>query len=155
METTFQGAKVWSSELGEFVDQNHIILAGLLSDYSDGRLSLAYLPSAEQGSFGQHKPFQIQERRNDGQLVAIRDLTYAEMRDPGEVMLWVARGDTARRGVMTVFQEMELKRLTEAAIEERRHEEERADRREMIETLARGGRDRKHFFRHNGTTFRR
>jgi len=154
METTFQGAKVWSSELGEFIDQNHVILAGMLQDY-DQRFSLAYLPAANQSAFGVYKPFQIQERRNDGQLVAIRDLSYAEMRDPAEIMLWVARGDVARRGALTVFQEMEIKRLADEAFQERKHEEERADRREMIETLARGGRDRKHYFRHNGKTFRR
>lgn len=155
METSLQGAKVWSSELGEFVDQRHVILAGMLNDYSDGRLSLAYLPAASQGSFGQHKPFQIQERRNDGQLVAIRNLTHAEMQDPAAIMAWVVKGDVARRGAMTVFQEMEIERIAAEAMKERQHEEARADRREMIETLARGGRDRKHFYRHDGRTFRR
>lgn len=154
METVLQGGKVWSSELGEFVDQNHVILAGMLQDY-DPRFSLAYLPAAHQGAFGQHKPFMIQERTNDGRLVDIRGLTYAEMADPAAIIAWVALGDVRRRGVDTVFAEMEFKRLANAAIDERRREEERADRREMIETLARGGRDRKHFYRHNGQTFRR
>ena len=154
METALQGAKVWSSELGEFVDQRHIILAGMLQDY-DPRFSLAYLPASEQGAFGQFKPFMIQERRNDGSLVDIRGLTHAEMLDPAAVLAWLAFGDLARRGVNTVFAEMEFKRLAAEAMEERRREEERADRREMIETLARGGRDRKHFYRHNGKTFRR
>lgn len=154
METTFQGAQVWSSEIGEFVSQDHIILAGALQDY-DPRFSLAYIPVRDRGAFGAEKPFQIQERRNDGSVVAIRDLTYAEMKNPAEILAWVARGDVARRGALTVFQEMELARLAEQALRERRHEEERADRREMMETLARGGRDRKHYFRHNGQTFRR
>lgn len=154
METALQGAKVWSSELGEFIDQNHVILAGMLQDY-DPRFSLAYLPAAHQGAFGQHKPFQIQEHRNDGSVVAIRDLTYEDMRNPGEILTWLALGDIAKRGANTVFAEIELKRIAEAAFSERQHEEERADRREMIETLASGGRDRKHFFRHNGQTFRR
>jgi hypothetical protein len=155
METALQGAKVWSSELGEFISQSHIILAGMLDDYSQGRFSLAYLPAAEQGAFGQHKPFQIQERREDGTLIGIRDLTHAEVNDPGEVMAWVAFGDIRRRGINTVFEEMEFKRLADEAISERQREEERADRREMIETLASGGRDKKHFFTHNGKTFRR
>jgi hypothetical protein len=155
METALQGAKVWSSELGEFISQSHIILAGMLDDYSHGRFSLAYLPAAAQGAFGQHKPFQIQERREDGKLVPIRDLTFQEVDDPGEVMAWVAFGDIRRRGVNTVFEELEFKRITNAAIAERKQEEERADRREMMEMLASGGRDHKHFFRHNGTTFRR
>lgn len=154
METALQGAKVWSSELGEFVDQRHIILAGMLQDY-DPRFSLAYLPAAEQGAFGQFKPFMIQERTNDGHVVDIRGLTHAEMEDPAAILAWVAMGDVRRRGVNTVFTEMELKRLANEAMVERQREEERADRREMMETLAGGGRDRKHFFRHNGTTFRR
>jgi hypothetical protein len=107
METALQGAKVWSSELGEFISQSHIILAGMLDDYSHGRFSLAYLPAAAQGAFGQHKPFQIQERREDGKLVPIRDLTFQEVDDPGEVMAWVAFGDIRRRGVNTVFEELE------------------------------------------------
>lgn len=155
METALQGAQVWSSELGEFVSEAHIILAGMISDYSNGRLLLAYIPSRDRGAFGAEKPFQIQERRVDGQLVPIRDLTHADMRDPAAVLTWCAMGDTVRRGADVVFMEMELKRLAEAAFDERRREEERADRREMIETLAKGGRDGKHFFRHNGKTFRR
>lgn len=155
METTLQGAKVWSSELGEFVDQRHVILAGMLADYSDGRLSLAYLPAANQSTFGLYKPFQIQERRADGQLVAIRDLTHKEMEDPAAVMAWVMKGDIAKRGAPTVFQEMEAERLAREALAERQREEEREDRREMLEVLASGGRDRKHYFRHNGQTFRR
>lgn len=155
METTAQGAKVWSSELGEFVDQAHIILAGMLSDYSNGRFSLAYMPVRDRGAFGVEKPFQIQERRNDGQLVAIRDLTYAEMANPGEVMAWIAKGDIVRRGANTVFAEMEIERLANEAFKERQLEEEREDAREMMMTLARGGRDRKHWFKHNGRTFKR
>lgn len=155
METTAQGAKVWSSELNEFVSEAHIILAGMLADYSQGRLSLAYLPTRDRGAFGVEKPFQIQERRNDGQLVAIRDLTYADMANPGEVLAWVAQGDIVRRGVNAVFAEMELKRLANEAFAERQREEQRADAREMMMTLAQGGRDRKHFFKHNGQTFRR
>lgn len=155
METSLQGGKVWSSELGEFISEAHVILAGMLNDYSNGRLSLAYMPVRERGAFGAEKPFQIQERRNDGQLVAIRDLTYAEVNNPAEILTWVARGDVVRRGARVVFDEMEFARLADAAFEERRREEERADRREMIETLAKGGRDGKHFYRHNGKTFRR
>lgn len=155
METTAQGAKVWSSELNEFISQEHIILAGMLSDYSNGRFSLAYLPQRDRGAFGVEKPFQIQERRNDGQLVAIRDLTYAEMANPGEVLAWIAKGDIARRGVNAVFAEMELERLANEAFKERQLEEERADAREMMVTLARGGRDGKHWFKHNGKTFKR
>jgi len=155
METALQGGKVWSSEIGEFISEAHVILAGMLSDYSYGRLSLAYLPVRERGAFGAEKPFMIQERREDGQLVDIRGLTYAEVANPAEVLAWVAKGDVVRRGAATVFNEMEFKRLADEAFDERRREEERADRREMIETLASGGRDRKHFFRHNGKTFRR
>jgi hypothetical protein len=154
METTLQGGKVWSSELGEFVDQRHIILAGMLQDY-DPRFSLAYLPAAQQGAFGQFKPFMIQERTNDGHLVDIRGLTHAEMEDPGAILAWVALGDVRKRGVDTVYAEIEFKRLADEAMKQRQLEEERADRMEMMETLARGGRDRKHFFRHNGQTFRR
>lgn len=154
METPFQGAKIWSSELGEFVDQKHIILAGMLKDYNP-RLSLAYLPASKQDSFGTMKPFQIQERRDDGRVVAIRDLTYKDMENPGAILAWCAKGDLVRRGANAVFAELELERLANEAFRERQLEEERADRREMIEAIAKGGRDRKHYFRHDGHTFRR
>jgi len=154
METTLQGAKVWSSELNEFISQDHIILAGALQDY-DRRFTLAYCPARSQGAFGQTKPFQIQERRNDGSVVPIRDLTLAEMQNPAAVLAWVAKGDLAKRGVMTVFQEMEVERMAAEAFEIRTREEERLDAREMMEALASGGRNHKHFYRHGGKTFRR
>lgn len=154
METTLQGAKVWSSEVGEFVDQSHIILAGMLQDY-DPRFSLAYCPERDRGAFGQTKPFQIQERRNDGQLVPIRDLTFEEMRNPGAILSWVALGDIAKRGANTVFAEMELQRIANEAFNERQREEERADAADLMAALASGGKDHKHFYRHNGKTFRR
>lgn len=136
------------------MDQRHVDLATLIHEY-DPRFSLAYIPERDRNALGTDKPFAIQERRNDGSVVAIREISNEEMNNPAAILTWIAKGDVARRGTWTVFQELEAQRLAEMALQAAREEEEAADRRDMVAALAGGGRDRKHYYRHNGKTFRR
>jgi len=155
MQTIATGsARIYDSTVHDFIDAKHQRLAQILHDYDD-TLSLEYVPELQRDETDT-KPFRIKQTPRDGrEPYIVRYLTPREMDDPAQVLEWIWEGDFKKNNPDAVFNRLEVRRLAQELLKKKQEEDERAERVDLLTNLAAGGRDHKHFYRHNGKTFRR
>lgn len=148
-----QGAQVYDSELGEFVSDDHVRLARTINDYKP-TLSLVYVPKKNRDATDT-KPWAILERDERFGEHVIRYLSDDEMKRPNEVLAWVFAGDQDKHDKREIIARFDLETTAAQALSMQRDMDERADLMEKTAFLASGGRDKKHYLKYNGQTFRR
>lgn len=147
-------AKVYDSTVKDFISSKHQQLAEILHDYNH-TLSLQFVPSMARDE-NDTKPFRIVETPVDGrEPYVVRYLSEREMDDPQQVLLWIWEGDFRKHSPDAVFNRLEARRLADEMLKKKNEMDEREERQDMIASLASGGRDGLHWYRHNGQTFRR
>lgn len=142
--------QVWSSELGEFISEDHRRLAEVLHDYYPGRYSLSYLPARDRTTIEEHNaPFMIAERQG-GAWQPVRYLSEDEMKKPAHVLAWIFEGDLTKHKPGDVLARIEAREAAQRLMELKRREDELADMREKAAFLVSGGREKKHTVRLGG-----
>lgn len=150
----FGSAKVYSPERREFVSQKHMDLATVISDY-DPNFELVFIPEHARDETDT-KPFGILHKGTETTRPhIIRYLNERELDDPKAILAWLFMGDQRYHDPKSIIQRIEMEELAERALKLKREQEETEDRIEEMSTIAVGGRDRKHWYKHNGHTFRR
>lgn len=155
MQTLHAGAaRLYDSNVRDFIDSKHQRLAEILHDYDD-TLSLEYIPSMERDE-NDTKPFRIRQTPRDGRApYIVKYLSAREMDDPAAVLEWIWEGDFRKHNPDAIFNRLEARRLTKELLEKKDEMAEREEAIDLMTNLAAGGKDHKHYFRHNGQTFRR
>lgn len=154
--STFEtgAARTYDSTVRDFISAKHQHLAEILHDYDD-TLSVEFIPSLARDETDD-KPFRVVQTPRDGRdKYVVRYLNEREMNDPQQVLLWIWEGDFKKHNPDAIFNRLEARRIAEELLKEKNEADERAERVDLMANLAAGGRDHKHFYRHNGTTFRR
>ena len=147
-------ARLYDSTVHDFISSKHQHLAEILADYDD-TLSLEFIPAMARDDTDS-KPFRVVQTPRDGrEKYVVRYLNEREMSDPQQVLLWIWEGDFRKHNPNAIFDRIEARRIAEELLKEKNEADERAAQVDLMANLAMGGRDRKHFFRHNGQTFRR
>lgn len=147
-----QSSMVFNSELGEFIDDRHVHLAGILKDYKD-TYELVYIPKKDRDATDT-KPWAILEHHPRTGSHVVRYLSEVEMNDPAGVLEWIFNADLDRNRPQDVFQRIQNREAAEQLMKFKKEEEELEDRLDLVSTIAVGGRDKKSWFRHNGVTYR-
>lgn len=147
-------ARIYSSETNDFVSQSHMQFAQILNEYDD-TLTLEYVPSMERDETDV-KPFRIRQTPRNGQPpYIVRYLTEAEMQNPAEILAWIWEGDLKKHRPVSILERMEAREKFEQVLQMKAAEDEKEAAIDLMYNLARGGRDRKHYYRHNGKKFER
>lgn len=150
--TSAVDAPFYTPEYG-FLPAKAARLQEILADYNP-YLSLVFVPPRDRTEADTH-PFAIQDSSPWRPKGIVRHITEAEMENPEKILAWLFEGDLSKHSVVGV---MERQRLAEDAarlMDLKRQEEARQERLELSEALITGGVNGKHYYRHNGKTFRR
>lgn len=150
--STAVDAPFYSTEFGAFLSSKAARLAEILQDYNP-YMSLVFIPPADR-SEDDRQPYGILYSPPQLGPSIIRRFTENEIDDTAAILAWLFAGDLSKRDVKDVFAEQEAKRLAHELVEAKRKNDEALERQELVAALAVGGRDQKHFYRHNGKTFR-
>lgn len=147
-------ARVYDSTVRDFISSKHQQLAEILHDYNPS-LSLEFVPSMARDE-DDTKPFRIVETPTDDRpRNIVKYLTEREMDDPQAILLWIWEGDFRKHSPDAVFNRLEARRLAAEMLEKKKEMDEKEERVDLLANIASGGRDQKHWYRHNGHTFRR
>lgn len=143
---------------GEFLPSKAARLAEVIQDYNP-YFELAYIPASARLP-GEVHPFAIIDKSpqglatSHGQGQVIKHITEREIDDPAAILAWLFEGDINRHGAQKVFDGIRLKIQAQEVLDAKRDIELAEERQELIAALATGGRDKKHYYRHNGKTIR-
>lgn len=147
-------ARLYDSSVHDFISSTHQRLAEILADYDD-TLSLEFIPAMARDETDT-KPFRVVQTPRDGRApYVVRYLNEREMADPQQVLLWIWEGDFKKHSPNAIFDRIEAQRIVKELLEKKQEMDEREEQVDLIANLASGGRDKKHWFKHNGQTFRR
>lgn len=150
---TFTGnSHLWSSEVGEFISSKHQRFAEIVNDYNPD-FFLEFVPKNQRDATDS-KPFRIVARVENKPPHIIKYLSNAEMENPQAILEWLFEGDVSKHRPDDIFARMEAKRIAAEVWTQKQEDDEQEDRRELLQQIVRGGRDRKNYFRHNGVTYR-
>jgi hypothetical protein len=153
MTTFHTEPRIYSSETHDFVSQKHMQFAQILSEYDD-TLSLEYVPSMDRDETDT-KPFRIRQTPRGNQApYIVRYLTEAEMNNPAEILAWIWEGDLKKHRPVSVLERMEARENFERVLQMKAEDDEREAALDLMTNLVSGGKDHKHYYRHNGKTFR-
>lgn len=148
MVTLFSSSQVYDATLGEFVSDDHVRLARVINDYKP-TLSLVYVPRANRDA-SDTKPWAILERDERFGEHVIRYLSDEEMKRPNEVLAWIFAGDQDKHDRREIIARFDLEERAKQALSMQREMDEREDQRDAMAFLASGGRERRHYVKHNG-----
>lgn len=142
-----QSPTVWSSELGEFINEDHRRFAEILHDLKP-TYSLQYIPKAQRESVEDRaNPWRIIDSPPGVSPYLVRTMTEVEMNNPQEILAWLFAGDIVRHGTDAVLRQIEAKENAARLMELKRQEDELEDILEHTAFLASGGRNRLHTIR--------
>lgn len=134
----------WSSELGEFISDDHARLAAILHDYKP-TLSLIYIPKKDRTTHAERvKPWAIMDSPAYLPPHIIRFLSDEEMKNPNEILRWIFLGDLEKNRPKDVLARIEAEIAADQLMELKRREDELEDRIDHVAFLASGGREKKH-----------
>lgn len=140
----YTGARVWNSDLGEFINEDHRRFAEILRDLKP-TYSLEYIPvSARETAEDREKPWRIIDSPDGLQRYVVRYMSEAEMLNPTAILSWLLAGDIVRHGAENVLRRIESEENARKLMELKRQEDELEDRIEYASFLVSGGRDKKH-----------
>lgn len=142
---------VYTPDYG-FLPSKAARLADVLHDYNP-YISLGFIPPRERGEADVF-PYCLIDSSPAHEPYVIRHITEQEMEDPASVLAWLFEGDLSKHRSVDILEKQRLKADAIRLMDLQRREDEAAERRELAASLLQGGRDKKHFFRHAGTTFR-
>lgn len=146
--TSVFSSTVWNSDLGEFINEDHVRMHEMLEAYHPGRYSLVYIPKAQRLSAQDvARPWAILERQASGAMEPIRYLSEQDMTDPPAVLAWVFNGDLIKHRPGDVWARIENEEDIRRAMDAQRERDRRAAEQEYAAFLAKGGRDKKHTVR--------
>lgn len=139
-----QGAQVWNSDLGEFINEDHRRFAEILHDLKP-TYSLEYIPiAARETEQDRAKPWRIVDSPDNLAPYVVRYLSETEMLNPQAILSWLLAGDIVRHGAASVLQRIEAEENARRLMDLKRQEDEMADRIEYAAFLTSGGREKKH-----------
>lgn len=141
---------IYSDDFG-FLPSKAARLAEVLHDYNP-YISLVFVPPRDRTESDVF-PYALLDSSPWREPYIIRHLTERELEDPAEVLAWLFEGDLSKHSSVSIMQRNKLKADAERLMAMKREEDEAAERQELAAALMVGGRDRKHYYRHNGTTF--
>lgn len=151
--TTAVDAPFYSPEHGAFLSARAARLQEILRDYNP-YLSLVFIPAANRDATDTH-PYGILDSSPWVEPYIIRHFTELEIDDPAKILAWLFEGDLSKHSPVDVMTRQRLAEEAAQLVDLRRQEDARLERQELTAALIGGGRDSKHFYRHNGKTFRR
>lgn len=136
-----------------FLPAKAVRLQEILQDYNP-YISLVFIPPRDRTE-GDSYPFALLDSSPAHPPYIIRNITEQEIERPEDILAWLFEGDLSKHSAVDVLTRQELKSNAAKLLEYKRQEEERQERLELSEALISGGRDRRHYYKHNGKTFRR
>lgn len=145
-------APVYDTTYGEFVSAKHARFAEVLHDYNP-YFSLVFIPSSQRDETDTH-PFAILDSSPAKPRHIIKHISEREMDNPEEILAWIFEGDLSKHSLNAVIDRALLKKQAAELLQLKRDQDLAAERQELAAALIQGGRDKKHFYRHNGKTFR-
>ena len=151
--TAIANAGTWDSESGEFVNEDHRRLAEILHDYNP-YFALAWIPPKDRNA-DDTKPFAIVDNSPNVEQYIMRTLSEQEMKNPTAILQWVFEGDLNRNRPGDVLARMEAEELARKLMDTKRQEDVVAAQEDLMAFMVSGGREKKHYIRHDGQTLRR
>lgn len=147
------GVQTYDSALGEFINDDHVRLARVISDYKP-TWSLEYVPRKDRDATDS-KPWRIVERDPRFGLHVLRYLSDEEMKRPNEVLAWLFAGDQDKHDRRDIIARFDLEDRAARLLEMQKDLDEREDLKDKMMFLASGGRNHLHSMKFNGKRFRR
>lgn len=141
-------AGVWDSESGDFLTNNHRILAEILHDYNP-HFSLVWIPPKNRDDTDS-RPFAILDSSPGLAPYVMRYLSEREMDNPDAILAWIFDGDLSKNRSVDVLQRMDNRNNAKELMRLKKEEEEREDRIELGAFMFSGGRNRLNRVRHGG-----
>lgn len=156
METYLgQSANVYNSDLGEFVNDDHVHFAQVLQDLKP-TYSLVYIPVKDRTTPEEkQKPWAILDSPDNAPQYIVRYMSQEDMKEPHKVLAWLFDGDIVRHGAENVLKRIEAEENAKKLMDLKRREDELEDILEFGEFAMSGGRNKLHTFTHNGKKFGR
>ena len=151
MTTLGQSAAVWNSELGCFVSDSHVQLAGVLHDYNPS-FSLVFIPPKDRDATDT-KPWAILDSSPGVKPYIMRYLSDEEMKDTNAVLAWIFEGDLSKNRPADVFDKIQARERAEEILKLKAREEQLEDAQEFAEFAFTS--KSPHTFKHNGQTYRK
>lgn len=156
MSTTLTNdPKVWNSDHGQFINENHRRFAEILSDFKP-TYSLVFIPEVDRTSPEDHaKPFAILDSPDGVPAYVVRYLSVQEMETPEKILTWLFLGDTVRHGAENVFKRIQAEEDAKKLMEMKNREDELEDMAEFAKFMFDGGNRGLHTFKHDGKVYNR
>jgi len=150
-----QSPSIYNSDLGEFVNDDHVRFAQVLKDLKP-TYSLVYIPEKQRTTPEEKlKPWAIVDKPENLPEYAVRFMSDEDMKQPHKILAWLFDGDVVRHGAENVLKRIEAEENAKELLKYKRQEDELEDRIDKIEFLASGGRNKLHTVTHNGKKFER
>lgn len=143
---------VYTPEYG-FLPAPAARLADVLHDYNP-YIQLVFIPPRDRSETDVY-PYALQDTSPWRPPNIIKHLTEREVEDPASVLAWLFEGDLSKHSLVDIMDRVKLKEQAERLVKIQEEEDRRQERIELSAALIQGGIDKKHFYRHNGKTFRR
>lgn len=137
-------ANVYSSELGEFINEDHRRFAEILRDLKP-TYSLQYIPkNARETEDDRLKPWRIIDAPEGYEPYIVRYMSEVEMNDPQGILAWLIEGDVVRHGAQNIVRSIEARENARKLMEYKRQQDDLDDRIDHAAFLATGGRNKLH-----------
>ena len=83
-----------------------------------------------------------------------RWLRDVDLNNPAEVLAWVWEGDMSKHRAIDVLQRLDAEEKFKRLLKMRAEAEVREEMADLTTNIIKGGRDRKHFYKHDGVVYR-
>ena len=150
--TTAVDAPFYSTEFGAFLPSKAARLQEILQDYNP-YISLVFIPPSQRSEEDTH-PFALLDSSPWRAPYIIRHITEAEVERPEVILAWLFEGDLAKHSAVSLMAKQRIAAEAARLVDLKRQEDDRLARQELAAALVTGGRDKKHYYKHNGKTFR-
>lgn len=143
----------WDSTSGAFINDDHRRLAEILHDYNP-YFSLVWIPPSDR-TVEDVKPYAIVDNSPNVESYIMRTLSEEEMKNPTAILQWVFEGDLNRNRPGDVLAKIEAEELARKLMDTKREEDFIAAQEDLMAFMVSGGREKKHYVKHDGQTIRR
>lgn len=143
----------WDSASGAFLNEDHRRMAEVLADYNP-YFSLVWIPPKDRTA-EDIKPYAILDSSPNIKPYVMRYLSEEEMKNPSAILSWIFEGDLNRNRPGDVLAKIEAEELARKLMDTKREHDILAAQEDLTAFMVSGGRDKKHYIRHNGETLRR
>jgi hypothetical protein len=144
-------APTWNSELGAFISDEHVHLAGVLHDYNH-YFELQFIPPKDRDATDA-KPWRIVDNTPGTKSYVMRWLSDEEMKNTNAILAWIFEGDLSKHRIADVFDKIQARERADELLKLKKKEEELEDIAEFGAFVF--GDRSPNFMRHNGQTYRK